>query len=207
MRDVAADWQALREGGSIQFAPVQMPAPPSTPGWLQRLGEWLAELIGPLGEALGSSWPIVRVVLIALGALLVLFLLWLLLRPVIERLRERRGVSVTEPEWTPDRQSALALLEDADRLAREGRYAEAVHLLLQRSVGHIGEARPDWLQPASTSREIATLPMLPERARAAFSVIAARVERSLFALRDLDRDDWQAARSAYSDFALADLKA
>ena len=31
----------------------------------------------------------------------------------------------------------------------------------------IAEARPDWLEPASTAREIAGLPALPERARAA----------------------------------------
>jgi len=34
-------------------------------------------------------------------------------------------------------------------------------------------------------------------------VIAERVERSLFALRRLGADDWQAARAAYADFALA----
>ncbi len=47
--------------------------------------------------------------------------------------------------------------------------------------------------------------MLPERARAAFAAIAARVERSLFALRDLDAADWREARAAYSDFALQRL--
>ena len=44
--------------------------------------------------------------------------------------------------------------------------------------------------------------MLPERARSAFAAIASRVERSLFALRALDAEDWQAARAAYADFAL-----
>jgi len=101
----------------------------------------------------------------------------------------------------------VALLEDADRLAAQGLFAEATHLLLKRSVNHIAEARPDWLGPSITSREIAALPMLPERARSAFGAIATRVERSLFALRDLDRDDWTAARAAYADFALAELAA
>jgi hypothetical protein len=105
-------------------------------------------------------------------------------------------------EWAPDRDAAAALLEEADRLAAAGRYGEAVHLLLRRSVDHIAEARPDWLLPASTAREIAQFPMLSEAARRAFRVIAVRVERSLFALRDLDADDWRAARAAYADFAL-----
>jgi hypothetical protein len=112
-----------------------------------------------------------------------------------------------EPEWAPDRGQAQALLDEADRLAAEGRYGEAAHLLLQRSVRHIAEARPDWLEPASTAREIAVLPMLPERARQAFTAIATRVERNLFALRDLDLADWQAARAAYADFALQRLQA
>ena len=95
------------------------------------------------------------------------------------------------------------MLDDADRLAAEGRFDEATHLLLQRSVGQIAAARPEWLEPSSTAREIAALPALPEPARHAFGVIAERVERSLFALRRLGPDDWQAARAAYADFALA----
>jgi hypothetical protein len=44
------------------------------------------------------------------------------------------------------------------------------------------------------------------RAREAFAIIAARVERSLFALRELDLGDWQASRAAYADFALQDFR-
>ena len=95
------------------------------------------------------------------------------------------------------------LLDDADRLAAEGRYDEATHLLLKRSVGQIARARPDLLAPSSTAREIADLRALPEAARGSFAVIAERVERSLFALRGLSADDWQAARAAYAEFALA----
>ena len=98
---------------------------------------------------------------------------------------------------------ALALHDDADRLAAEGRYDEATHLLLKRSVGQIAAARPGLLEPSSTAREIAELPALSEAARGAFALIAGRVERSLFALRSLTADDWRAARAAYADFALA----
>jgi hypothetical protein len=147
------------------------------------------------------SWPVLQKVLIGLAILGVLFLLW---RLVVEPLLGRRRQPKVEaaPEWVPVRSAAVALLADADRLAAEGRFGEAAHLLLQRSVNHIAEAQPDWLLPASTAREIAVLPRLPQRARDAFAVIAARVERSLYALRELDATDWQAARSAYADFAL-----
>jgi hypothetical protein len=43
---------------------------------------------------------------------------------------------------------------------------------------------------------------MSDGAREAFETIATRVERSLFALRPLGRSDWEAAREAYSRFAL-----
>ena len=101
--------------------------------------------------------------------------------------------------------AALALLEDADALAAQGRFDEAVHLLLQRSVHHIASARPDWLSPSSTAREISLLPGLPAAARQAFLLITREVERSLYALRALAADDWHRARAAYAAFALQDL--
>lgn len=204
--DAARDWQAIRDAGDIQFAPLPPAQPAPPPDWLRRLSEWLADLFGPLGESLGLNWRVVETGLIALAALAALWLLWRLLVPLITAWRSRSGHG-QEPEWAPDAAKAIALLEDADRLAAEGRFAEAVHLLLQRSVHHIAEARPDWLRPASTAREIALLPMLPARARHAFAEIARSVERSLFALREIGADDWRAARAAYADFALADLKA
>ena len=194
----------MREASDIQFAPVQPKPPPETPDWLQRFGEWLRDLLEPLGRVLGMSWPTIQYVLIGLGVLLALIVVWFLLAPLVERWRLRQKGAPAE-EWTPDRDAAAALLSDADRLAREGRYEEAVHLLLQRSVADIAVARPDWLLPASTAREIAMFPKLPERARTAFAVMAERVERSLFALRRLDAADWSAARGAYAQFALAEL--
>lgn len=209
-RDAARDWQALRDSGDIQFSPLPPMKPPETPGWLKTLGEWLQSLgdllrglLEPVGKAFGLSWPALEKVLIALAILLVLFLLWRLLQPLLERLRDRKPAG--QAEWVPDRDAAVALLEEADRLAAEGRYGEATHLLLRRSVHHIAQARPGWLLPASTAREISEFPMLSDAARHAFRVIAVRVERSLFALRDLNADDWQAARAAYSDFALQEL--
>ncbi|MBC2664343.1 hypothetical protein H7F51_02300 [Novosphingobium flavum] len=197
------DWQAVRHAADIQYAPLQIPDQKvEIPGWLQWLGKALEAIFGPLGRWLGIAWPVFEKILLALAVVLLALLLWQVLR----RLRLPRKAQAPEAaHWTPDRAAALVLLEDADRLAAEGRYDEAAHLLLQRSVGQIGAARPDWLGPASTAREITHLPGLPEGARRAFAVIAGRVERSLFALRPLGREDWTTARAAYADFALAPL--
>ncbi|MBW8784961.1 MAG: hypothetical protein JF593_10035 [Novosphingobium sp.] len=194
------DWQALHGSADLQFAPLPPYTPPPPPSWLVALGRFLKALFDPLGRALGLSWPVLEKLLIAAAVAAALFLLWRIVQPLLAGLRRRAPAH--QPDWTPDRSPALALLDEADRLAREGRFDEATHLLLQRSIGEIAAARPEWLHPASTAREIAAYGSLPERARRAFAVIAARVERSRFALRPLAEGDWQAARQAYAEFAL-----
>ena len=200
-RDLAA-WQAVRADETIQYAPVAPPKPAETAEWLLAIGRFLERLTRPLGELLGLDWRWLMWLLIALAAAGALWLLWTL---VIEPLLARRRSSETAEAWQPDRDAALALLDDADRLAAEGRYGEAAHLLLQRSVGQIAQARPGWLSPASTAREIGALRELPERARQAFATIAEVVERALYALRGAGEGEWRRARAAYAEFALADL--
>lgn len=205
-----AGWEALHADGAIQFAPVAVqPALPSEPGWLlralNRLFGILAELFAPLGRVFAGAWGWLQWVLLALAILFALVLLARLLGPGLGTRNKRKSGGPQQEEWHPDAAASLALLEDADRLAAEGRYEDATHLLLQRSVGHIAAARPDWVEPSSTARELAALPALPDAARAAFRTIAERVERSLFALGTLDRGDWEAARAAYAEFALARL--
>lgn len=203
----SAAWEALSGDDNIQFAPVDIPeiAPPE-PGWFEKmmiqLFQFLAELFAPVGQALGASWFWLQWVLLALAIIFALVLLVRLYQPGLFG-RKGGAAAADEDEWQPDQAASLALLEDADRLAAEGRFDEATHLLLQRSVGHIAAARPDWVEPSSTARELAALPALSDAARAAFRVIAERVERSLFALRRLDQTDWEAARAAYAEFALA----
>ena len=204
----ASAWERLRDDGDIQFTPVDIPEiKPPEPSWFEKaLSEvfrFLAELFAPLGQIMGASWWWLQWVLLAGVVLFVLVLLW---RAFGDAAGVRGGTSAGETdEWQPEHAASLALLEDADRLAAEGRFDEATRLLLLRSVGQIAAARPGWVEPSSTARELAALPALPEAARHAFRIIAERVERSLFALRALDRADWEAARAAYADFALARL--
>lgn len=172
---------------------------------MDRIFEFFADLLGPVGEALGNAWWWLQWVLLAAAVIFALVLLVRVLAPGFGQRGKRRNAAALQETWQPDQAASLALLEDADRLAAEGRYDEATHLLLQRSVGHISAARPDWVEPSSTARELAALTALPDTARAAFGVMAERVERSLFALRALERADWEAARAAYSEFALARL--
>lgn len=206
----AADaWEALRKDGDLQFAPVEIPEiKPPEPSWFERmlaeLFRFLGEIFAPVGQVLGGAWWWLQWVLLAALVVFVLVLAWRMFGPGATRRRTAADAALEE-EWRPGTAASLALLEDADRLAAEGRFDEATRLLLQRSVGQIAAARPDWVEPSSTARELAALPALPDGARIAFRIIAERVERSLFALRALDRADWEAARAAYADFALARL--
>ncbi|WP_390583694.1 hypothetical protein [Erythrobacter sp. MTPC3] len=202
-------WEQLRDDSDIQFEEIEIPAPEvQEPSWflkmLQAFFDFLGEVLSPIGGFIVSIWPVLQWVLLALLAALVLYLVARTFGPLAS-LRKSREQADEEPVWQPDQAESLALLEDADRLAAEGRYDEATHLLLKRSVAQIASSRPDWVEPSSTARELSALPALSDAARGAFATMTERVERSLFALRALDASDWEAARGAYAEFALVKI--
>ncbi|WP_323982060.1 hypothetical protein [Novosphingobium aureum] len=199
-------WETVHADPSIQFEPLAPVPPPKTPDWVRWLGELLEAIFAPIGRLLGMSWPVFQWVLVGLAVLLVLYAAWRIVWPMILARRAREKADEEDVAgWVPDRGEAAILLRDADALAAAGRYGEAAHLLLRRSVRQISDTRPDWLHPASTAREIARLEALPEAGRRAFAVIAQGAERAVFALRDLDEGEWHAAREAYARFAAIDL--
>jgi hypothetical protein len=115
-----------------------------------------------------------------------------------------KPVAPAEPEWQPEEQAARGLLGDADALAAAGRYFEAAHLLLHRSIADIQEKRPATIRKSLTSRDIAALPSIPPWPAAAFTKIVQAVERSLFGGRPLDEPTWRDCRAAYERFAFAE---
>lgn len=201
-------WREVRNDPDIQFDEFAM-APPEVrePGWFddifRAIGEFLSLVLGPVGEFLAFNWNIIQWVLLGLLAVFVLYWIARSVGPLARSRAEAKAKAAagSDPDWRPSEEESMALLEDADRLAADGRFDEATHLLLKRSVSQIANTRPDWVDPSSTARELAAIPALSAPARSAFKTISERVERSLFALRKLDRNDWEAARSAYADFA------
>lgn len=204
----------MRHDSAIQFNLPPPPPPPRPPAWLKALGRLLGRILKPVGrflEWLFSFLPdaaYARFLLwtvIAIGAAALLWALYNRLRYGEWRLRPPRIVAAAElpeEEWAPEEAGARSWLEEADALAREGRYAEAIHHLLFRSIEDIASRRPALVRPALTSRELAASEGIPARARDLFSGIAALVERSLFGRRTVSESDWQQAREAYSGFAL-----
>ncbi|MDO7835937.1 DUF4129 domain-containing protein [Sphingobium sp. HBC34] len=213
---LAAAHRALRAGGDIQFDMVPAPGRQPPPAWLRALGEWLEQVLAPVGRFLrwiGSFMPdapYARIFLWTMIAALALLILWI----VVDRVRHgvwrlprwRRGRSAVaiepvEEDWTPAAAPARAWLEEADALAGQGLYAQAVHHLLLRSVEDLSRRRPQVVRPALTSRDLARADGIPSAPRRLFAEIASAVERSLFGGRPIDADEWSRCRLAYADFA------
>jgi hypothetical protein len=116
--------------------------------------------------------------------------------------RRKAGADGSDDVGLAEAGAARALLSEADALAAEGRFAEAVHLLLYRSVEDIEGRRPGLVKPAMTSRDLAEARDLPGVARDAFSRIARAVEISLFGGRSIDAGAWQQCRSAYAELTV-----
>jgi hypothetical protein len=199
--NLQAAHQRLLQDGRIQFDlpefHIQQPSPP--PNWLRQLLEWIGNLIHAGG-------PMFRFIFWGGLALVVALLLYMIARSLWgadwpEFFRRRKKEPLPEPEWRPDEAEARVLLDDADRLAAEGRYAEAAHLLLYRSLDDIRGHRPRLIQPAVTSRELSDHEALPPAARTAFSAIARVVEHSFFGGRPVDAEGYRDCRRAYEDFA------
>ncbi|RZI99518.1 MAG: DUF4129 domain-containing protein [Brevundimonas sp.] len=186
---------ALVADRSLQFAVETPKPPPPPPDWLKGL----FDLLGGLG-------PVFIVIFWTGLALIVLAILWLIAREVIRiRLPQRHTPTPPgEENWRPAPAQAIALLSDADALAEQDRFAEAVHLILLRSIGDIDGRLPNTVRPALTSRDIAALHRLPDTARPAFNRIARVVEASLFGGRTVSRGDFLECRQAYEAFAFPD---
>jgi hypothetical protein len=189
-------------GGEIQTAfPPPPPPPPPTP-------EWLKSLLNAIGNFFEWSAPAAKPLMWIGIALILLFLLYHFV-PAFARWvdnmrfgRKRGDADADDPVGQAEAGAARALLAEADALAAEGRFAEAVHLLLYRSVEDIEGRRPGLVKPAMTSRDLADAHDLPSVARGAFSRIARAVEISLFGGRSIDAGAWEQCRAAYAELTV-----
>lgn len=177
-----------------EMAEFEPPVPREPPDWLADLLRWL-ETLGPVWQ--GLFWIVVG----GLAAIILFSIGRALYRRFSDPPARDEAVEEDTEDWRPEAKAAHGLLGEADALAKQGRYAEAAHLLLFRSIADIEERLPDFMRPALTSRDIADASALPAPARTAFSSIACIVERGIFAVRPVDEGGWTEARSAYERFA------
>ena len=212
----AAAHRALRGDASVQFSLPPTPPDPKAPEWVRHLIDALNHFFAPIGRALAKFfalfptgpfaqillWTVLAVVVAGFG-----WMAWQRIRHGQWRWpnfrRTRLGAAVADPDgWVPDAAPAREWLAQADALAADGRYAEAAHHLLVRSVEDIARRRPMLVRPAITARELTVASVIPAPARTLFADIAALVERSLFGGRPVALHEWSTARAAYADFVL-----
>jgi hypothetical protein len=196
---IDAAWKKVRADNSIQFDfPWRDVQPEPDSQWL----EALARALDRFFRAFGPFWEILFYVTLALIALVLFVAFYPPARDAFLAFFRRRPAVEAPSEWRPEPSAARALLKEAERLAAQGDYGEAVHLLLLRSIEDIERWRGAALAASLTSRDIAGVDALPDAARPVFARLVAMVERALFARHAVSADEWHDARDAYRSFAL-----
>lgn len=178
---------------------TSLPEASPPPGWLRAFAQFL-EALGPLFQ--GIFW--IAAGLVGAGLLYFLFGEAIRMRFSARPPPPQKRADDVLADLRPDAAAARSLLEEADGLAQAGRFAEAVHLLLLRSIEDLQARIEGGLQASLTAREIAALGKLPDRAKRGLNPVIQVVERSFFGGRPVDEAGWQEARRAYEDFAFAE---
>ena len=189
-------WSALMRDRSLQFQFPDADLNTKPPSWLTHFFDFLARHHRPIQWGL---WVMVAVA--------VLVVAWLVVRWLVRHDFSSPADAVPQrplSPWQPSARQARLLLEDADSLAAQGRFDDAVHLLLLVSIQEIGARRPGTVAPALTSREIARLPVLSPLAQQIFSDIAQVVEQSLFGGRAIGAAEFTRCRAAFEQFTRTD---
>ena len=196
--DLRTAFRRMKRTDGVQWElETELPdAPKPPPRWAQRLGEWFGNII----EVLTPLFKLIFWAGLAALGLVLLYAIYTAVRGIVLEARDQQDED-DAPEYRPSAKVAQYLLEQADALAAEGRHAEAIHLLLFRSIQDIERARPDAVRLSQTSREIAASPALGARTRTLFLQLARYVERSHFGGQAVGAADYQAARALYVEFA------
>jgi hypothetical protein len=98
-------------------------------------------------------------------------------------------------------QSAELATMAADELAEQGRFVEAMHVLLLRSLADIRERLGERFADSLTSREILRGARLSDPGRALLRDIIARVEWTYFGEHPAAASDYQACRDSFNALA------
>ena len=158
---------------------------------------WFGDL-GPIGSTV--LW-----VLVAAGAALILFY-------AMSEMSRRFGRAPREeetgedPKWrveAPAQTGDPGSLEMADRLARQGDFAAAIHLLLMRSFEDLRRHIDGAIAASLTSREIVSRVPLDEDRRGALSIMVSAAELCHFGGRPPTESDYQTCRASFIRFAPA----
>jgi hypothetical protein len=199
--------EAVRQAASAELAtpgyqtalPDEKPAPTAAgagTGGRRRVDQPPAPAPGPLAGIAGALvW-----VLVAAGALAVLAFL---LRDLLGFGTRARPAPIATPDDATMRAVVAAPLRDAEALAAEGRFGEAIHVLLLRTLAALVERGRRNLPTSLTSREIIAEVQLPADADAALRGLVSAVEVSHFGGQEPAAAEWQLCLEHFHRFARA----
>ncbi len=190
-------FRAMKRDGKLQFELPERPPPPKL--------DWLEGVFKALGGFIKAILPLLEILFWGGLALIIGSILYFIGREIYNTRLERQPKKAAEdappPLYTPDQDQARILLDDIDAMAAEGRFEEAVHTLLFRSIQDIDIRRPNTIRRSLTSREIAALEILTPATRETFAKIGAVVETSYFGGQKIGRAEFDICREAYAQFA------
>jgi hypothetical protein len=170
--------------------PIVLPEPWDPPAWLAyilRAMFWL---------------------LIGVAVLLAIFYLGREIPVWLGRRRQTKAGKAAMVQGTPvtiDSQ-LLDALGRADRLAAEGQFAEALHLLLLHSIDYLKRHLGGVYGPSNTAREILHRSRLPDVGRKSLGAIVDAAEISYFGGRPVDGGIYASCRQHYQAFAFGGVQ-
>jgi len=202
-------FREIKRNDSLQFDFTNAPPPPpkpETPKWLQAIADFFGDIFGAFGGFFdGLSFVFISIFYgifwLGVGAL-VMVVLYLLATTIMAAdlgSKNQKAEASPPPLYQPKKAQGRILLNEIDALAAQGKYAEAIHTLLFRSIQDIDANRPNVIRRSLTSREIGDLTILTPKARQVFSNIASIVERSFFGGQDIGEANFYTARAAYTE--------
>jgi len=155
------------------------------------------------GSGLGIGLPLLTILLLAVAAIVLVVLAFF----VASVVRDRRRPAVADPAAeiapTPSFQLSGAPLERAEAAAREGRFADAIHLLLLGTIEEIRASLGFEAHPSLTSREILGRAPLPDGAEPPLGGIIREVEWSHFGARGATETEYRRCVEWHGDLRRA----
>jgi len=142
---------------------------------------------------IGAGAELTRIVFIVLAVAVAALILAWLVQALVQKMAKgsasaEAGAEVEGEEAGPERPPDV---EDATRLAAEGRYGEAIHALLLAAIQHFAARAHLEVQPSRTSRELVRLLPLSGDSRPKFNELVMAVERTLFGGQPAAAEDYQ----------------
>ena len=202
---------APKSQGAVEEADRSAPAQTMPEPKVRSIAEDAVRRLDLQTELLRQPEPLVRpislppevlwfVVIVGVAVLLYAF------RDMIPALRFGRDGAWTPEEAGSDElqtQPPAIALGAADALALQGRFAEAMHVLLLHALVVIRRRLDEPFADSMTSREILRSRQLPDGLRAPLREVVGRVEWSYFGEHPAAQEDYAACRTSFATLAQA----